>query len=83
MIGAMKYSVHMIIYPEGDRKEIDHPLRFDQMVDINGLPIRLPLPTSKMIVYRVYRISSRETRNEDIREYHLEQVWKDELEAYT
>ncbi len=79
----MKYKINLLIYPEGDQREISHPLNFDQLVDINGGPLKLPLPTRKMIVYRVFRISTRETRNENITEYHLEQVWSDELKAYT
>ena len=52
------------------------------MVDINGSPLPLPLPTTKMIVYRVYKISTDSNRNEDITNYYLEQVSVNELEGF-
>ena len=52
------------------------------MVDINGNPLSLPLPTSMMIVYRVYKISADSNRNEDITNYHLEQVSVNELDDF-
>jgi hypothetical protein len=39
-----------------------------------------PLPTAKMIVYRVFRIATESLKGEDIIRYHLEQLWRDELE---
>ena len=78
----MRFTIFQIIFPEGDKQEISHRLRVNQMVDINGHPLPLPLPTSKMIVYRVYKISSDSNRNEDITNYHLEQVSVNELESY-
>lgn len=78
----MRFGVFQIIFPEGDSQEISHRLRVNQMVDINGNPLPLPLPTSRMIVYRVYRISSDSNRNEDITNYHLEQVSINELDDY-
>lgn len=70
----MKYDEHEIVYPDGDRQTVGHSLRVNQIVDLNGNPLRLPLPDSKIIAYRVYRKSTRETRNEVITEYHLELV---------
>lgn len=70
------------MFPEGDRQEIPHTLRFNQLVDINGNPIPLPLATTKMIAYRVFRITSESTRNEDITEYHLEIVRPAELTEF-
>lgn len=60
-----------IVYPEGDTQEISHKLRFNQVVDLNGNPLKLPLPTVKMIAYRVYKITRRENRGENISYYHL------------
>ena len=75
----MRYSINKIIYPEGDSREISHSLRMNQLVDINGYPLQLPLKTVKTIVYRVYRKSTSENRNEDIISYYLEQLFLDEL----
>jgi hypothetical protein len=71
----------MIAYPEGDEREIEHVLSVNQLVDLNGRPLPLPLPTSRMIVYRVWKISTRQERyTEEIR-YHLELVTRPELES--
>lgn len=79
----MKYDTRMIIYPEGDEQEIDWPLRFNQLVDVAGRPLALPVPTARMLAFRVYRVSTEETRNEHITRYHLEQLFPDDLAAYT
>ncbi len=76
----MKYEIREIVYPEGDRQEIPHLLSMNQVVDINGYPARLPFATAKTIAYRVYRKSTRETRNETITSFYLEQLTIDELE---
>ena len=78
----MRFNISQIIFPEGDSQEISHRLRINQMVDINGNPLSLPLSTSKMIVYRVYKISTDSNRNEDITNYHLEQVSVNELDDF-
>jgi hypothetical protein len=75
----MKYEIRMIIYPEGDKREIQHILRLNQLVDINGYPVRLPLQSVKTIVYRVYKKTTAENRNEDVTSYHLEQLFINEL----
>jgi len=71
-----------IVYPEGDQREIEHDLRVSQLVDLNGNPLPLPLPTSKMIVYRVWKVSTETThRHEENVYYHLELVTRPELEG--
>jgi hypothetical protein len=78
----MKIPLRLIVFPEGDQQEIRHTLRFNQLVDINGNPLQLPLATEKMIAYRVFRINSESTRNEEITEYHLEIVRPNELAGF-
>ena len=75
----MRYSVNKIIYPEGDSREIQHRLQLNQLVDINGFPVNIPLKTVKTIVYRVYKKTTEENRNEEISLFHLEQLFIDEL----
>ena len=70
----------MIVYPEGDSREIEHALKVNQLVDLNGNPLALPLPTSKMIVYRVWKISTRVEWKDEETCYHLELVTRPELE---
>ena len=70
-----------IIYPEGDSREIEHELRVNQLVDLNGNPLALPLPSTRMIVYRVWKISTRAERHTEQISYHLELVTRPELES--
>ena len=76
----MHLTTRRIMYPEGDSREIEHSLSINQLVDINGFPLTPPLPTAKMIVYRVFRIATESLKGEDIVRYYLEQLWRDELE---
>ena len=75
----MTIFTYKLRYPEGDEKEIEHSLNFNQIVDLNGNPLRLPIPSSKMIIYRVFRISTSEERGEVIKYYFLELVVGEEL----
>lgn len=72
-----------IVYPEGDSREIEHDLRVNQLVDLNGNPLPLPLPTARMIVYRVWKVTTRAERHEEDVFYHLELVTRPELENAT
>ena len=69
------------MYPEGDTREIEHELRVNQLVDLNGNPLPLPLPTAKMIVYRVWKVSTSAGRHTEDVYYHLELVTRPELES--
>ncbi len=71
----------MVLYPEGDAKEIEHGLKVNQMVDLNGNPLELPLATAKTIVYRVWKVTTSEERKCEQITYHLELVTRPELEA--
>ena len=77
----MTWDTRVIVYPEGDFIEIEHDLRINEIVDINGSPLRLPLPTPKMIVYRVYRKSTSDTNNGPVIRYYLEQLGLSETES--
>ncbi len=76
----MEIKIKQIVYPEGDNQEIDHKLNINQLVDLNGYPLTLPLTTTKMIVYRVHKISTRSSIGEEVTSYFLELVRRDELE---
>ncbi len=70
----MTFDTIIIVYPEGDQREIERNLQINELVDINGYPVRLPLDTPKMIVYRVFRKSTSDTNNGPVIKYHLEQL---------
>jgi hypothetical protein len=76
----MHLTTRRIMYPEGDSREIEHRLSINQLVDLNGFPMAAPLPTARMIVYRVFRISTESLKGEDVIRYYLEQLRRDELE---
>lgn len=75
----MTIETKLLVYPEGDTQEIEHNLRFNQVVDINGRPLRLPLPTVKMIAYRVSKISASEERGERTIFYHLDLLRRNDM----
>jgi hypothetical protein len=85
MIGAAQVDsasvdrTFTIVYPEGDYREIEHELRVNQLVDLNGNPLPLPLPTSRMIVYRVWKCATEAGRHTEDIYYHLELVTRPEL----
>jgi hypothetical protein len=76
----MQRTSRLIVYPEGDQQEIEHPLRINQLVDLNGVALALPPPDPRTIVYRVVKQTTEARKGEDIVRYHLEQLWRDELE---
>jgi hypothetical protein len=53
------------------------------MVDMNGNPIRAPLPTNKMIVFRVARIKTNENRGGNETFHYLELMSAGELLEFT
>ncbi len=79
----MRYVTRRLVFPEGDTQEIEWTLRFGQIVDVSGRPLSLPVPTVRMLAFRVRRISTEETRNEDITSYSLEQLFPEDLAAYS
>ena len=79
----MDLLTRRIIYPEGDVQEIPHDLRVNQIVDLNGYPLQLPLADARIIAYRVYRKSTSVARHEETVSYFLELVPVRELETLT
>ncbi len=74
-------ETRFIVYPEGDTREIDHTLRVNELVDLNGGSLAPPLPTARMIVYRVWKITTAAGRHDQSVSYHLEQVTRPELDG--
>ncbi len=75
----MTATTYKLKYPEGDELEIEHSLNFNQIVDLNGNPLRLPISSPQMIVYKVYRVSTGEERKEVTIYYYLELITGEEL----
>lgn len=78
-VNDMTLYSKQLIYPEGDTREVERRLTINQIVDLNGLPLNLPLSTDRMIVYRVYKITTDTPIGEEVTNYHLELVKRNEL----
>lgn len=69
----MHLTTREIVFPEGDSQEIPHALKINQLVDLNGYPLDLPL-VRRQIVYRVRKATTGSHRNGEVVSYYLEQV---------
>jgi hypothetical protein len=72
-----------IVFPEGDVQEISRRIPINEIVDINGNSLPLPLPTSRIIAYRVSRIKTDEKRGGNETYHFLELLSVEELIPYT
>ena len=70
---------YFIVFPEGDVQEIKGRLPINDIVDINGNHLDLPLPTNRMIAFRVARISTKETKGSAEMYHYLELLSAHEL----
>ena len=73
---------NFIVFPEGEVQEIDLSLPFDALVDLNGRPLAPPLPTTRMIAYRVVKIRRDEGKGGTASYHYLELVPAQELASY-
>ena len=78
----MFISEYFIVYPEGDTQEIRGRLTLNQLVDLNGNPLELPLHTNRMIVFRVAKIRTNEHKGGTETYHYLEQMSARELIEY-
>jgi hypothetical protein len=72
-----------IVFPEGDVQEISGRLRINELVDVNGGPLPLPLPTNRMIVFQVAQIRTKESKGSSETYHYLELVSAEDLLEYT
>ena len=78
----MFYEEFYIVFPEGDVQEVPGRLPFNTLVDMNGNVLDLPLPTNKMIVFRVARIKTNENKGSNETFHYLELMSAEELRPY-
>jgi len=79
----MFISEYFIVFPDGDIQEIQGRLPFNALVDMNGNVLPLPLPTNKMIVYKVDGIKTEEKKGTSETYHFLELLSAEELLEYT
>ena len=75
----MFITEYFVVFPEGDVQEIPGRLPINDIVDINGNRLQLPLPTNRMIAYRIARISTEEKKGSSNTYHFLELLSADEL----
>lgn len=68
-----------VVYPEGDMQEIDGRLSINDLVDLNGRLLGLPLDSPRIIAYRVVKIRREDGTGTETTYYHLELVPVNEL----
>jgi hypothetical protein len=82
MIKTMFMNEYFVVFPEGDVQEIDGRLSINMLVDVNGSELPLPLPTNRMIVFRVARIKVEENRGGNETYHFLELMSAEELKPH-
>ncbi|MCL2008265.1 MAG: hypothetical protein FWG77_09290 [Treponema sp.] len=78
----MYMTDYFIEFPEGDTQEIRGRLRLNELVDVNGNPLPLPLPTNRMVVFRVAKIRTNDYKGGSEIFHYLEQLSAEELLEY-
>jgi hypothetical protein len=78
----MTIDEYYIVYPEGECQELEAALRIDQIVDLNGRPLPLPLPSPRVIAYRIIKIRHTEERGVHAVFHYAELVPASELRGY-
>jgi hypothetical protein len=78
----MTIDEYYIVYPEGESQELEAPLRIDQLVDLNGAALELPLQSPRIIAYRVVKIRHHEERGVHAVYHYVELVPAGELLGY-
>ena len=79
----MYITEYFIVFPEGDVQEINKRLPFNALVDMNGNVLSPPLPTNKMIVFKVSGIKTDEKKGSSQTFHFLELLSAEELLEYT
>ncbi|MDR1058700.1 MAG: hypothetical protein LBL43_04045 [Treponema sp.] len=82
MINGMYLNDYYIVFPEGDVQEVPGRLPFNELVDMNGQVLCPPLPTNRMIVFRVARINVKEQKGGSETYHFLELMSAEELLPY-
>ncbi len=79
----MTVDEYYIVYPDGESQELEAPLRIDSLVDLNGRTLALPLPSPRVIAYRVTKIRHTEERGCHSVFHYVELVPARELLSYS
>lgn len=83
MLSYMFTNEYFVVFPEGDIQEISGRLPINGIVDINGRLLPLPLPTNRMIAFRITKIKTEENKGGNETYHYLELLSVEELLAHT
>ncbi|GBU27995.1 hypothetical protein R84B8_01551 [Treponema sp. R8-4-B8] len=78
----MQINEFFIVFPEANIQEIQGRLPFNSLVDMNGNVLSLPLPTNRMIVFKVAAIKTEEKTGESETYHFLDLLSAEELFEY-
>jgi len=78
----MQINEFFMVFPEGEVQEVQRRLPFNSLVDMNGNVLHPPLPTNKMIVYKVAGIKTDERTGVSETYHFLDLLSADELLEY-
>jgi hypothetical protein len=78
----MFMNEYFVVFPEGDVQEIPGRLPLNEIVDINGKTLCLPIPGSKTIAFRVAKIKVNENKGGSETFHFLELLSARELIPY-
>jgi len=78
----MYMTEFFVVYPDGDTQEIQGRLSLNQLVDVNGNPVDLPLPTNRMVVFQVAKVKTNDYKGGSETYHYLEQLSAEELLEY-
>jgi hypothetical protein len=79
----MTFNEYFIVFPEGDVQEIQGRLPFNSIVDVNGNVLYPPLPTNKMIAFKVIGIRNEEKKGINETYHFLDLMSAEELLEYS
>lgn len=73
---------YYIIFPDGEKQEINHPLNVGMLIDVNGNILPEKLKTNKTLAYQISSKRTLEQNGIVQTIYMLEQLSADELLDY-
>jgi hypothetical protein len=79
----MFMNEYFVVFPEGDVQEISGRLPLNGIVDINGQSLLLPLPSNRIIAFRVAKIKVNENKGGNETFHFLELLSAQDLIPYS
>jgi hypothetical protein len=77
----MTIEIRWLVFPDGERQETEQYLTINEIVDLNGFSLPLPLKNPKTIAYRMTKMRQTEERGERNVFYYLELIPVSELKT--